>query len=174
MSHADTYHAFMLDYATGNLSASMSLAATLHRLMSEEGDATARVWEAVRANIKAAGDDHKDAIDRMEDIATEIINTDYDDVMWRKGLSGARFSKLPENSGSLMRLEPGDRVFAHGHSTLEAMIVLEGALEDGRGTFGAGDLVLATPGERHRPAAAGNKPCTCFVARADTPFWRFT
>lgn len=174
MSNTDTYHAFMLDYATGNLSASMSLAATLHRLMSGEGDEIARVWEAVRANINPTGEDHQEAIYRMEDIATEIINTDYDAVMWRKGISGARFCKLPENSGSLMRLEPGDRVFAHGHSTLEAMIVLEGCLEDGRDTFEAGELVLATPGERHRPAASGNKACTCFVARADTPFWRFT
>ena len=174
MSNPDTYHAFMLDYATGNLSASMSLAATLHRLMTEEGDEIARTWEAVRDNINPAREDHLEALFRMEDIAIEIINTDYDEVSWRKGLSGAQFCKLPENSGSLMRLQPGDRVLAHGHSALEAMIVLEGQLEDGRDTFDAGDLVLATPGERHRPAAAGNKACTCFVARADTPFWRFT
>ena len=174
MSNTDTYHAFMLDYATGNLSASMSLAATLHRLMTDEGDEIARTWEAVRANIKEVSEDHREALYRMDNIATDIINTDYDEVQWRKGLSGAHFCKLPENRGSLMRLQPGDRVFAHGHSALEAMIVLEGKLEDGRDTFDAGDLVLATPGERHRPAAAGNKACPCFVARADTPFWRFT
>ena len=174
MNDPETYQTFMLDYATGNLSLSMSIAATIHRLMSSEGDDTARVWETVREILGKAGTDYREAIDRLEDVATDIIQTDYDAINWRRGLSGARTAKLDKESGSLMRLEPGDRVFAHGHSTLEAMIVLDGSLRDGRGTFDAGDLVLATSGIRHRPEAAGNKACTCFVARADTPFWRFT
>ena len=112
--------------------------------------------------------------EHFEKTASDIIHTDYGSVSWKRGLSGARTARLDDSQGSLMRLEPGDRVFSHGHSTLEAMIVLEGALDDGRAVFEAGDLVLATPGIRHRPSAAGNTACTCFVARADTPFWRFT
>lgn len=174
MNTPETYQAFMLDYASGNLSASMSLAATIHRLMSSKGDETAQIWETVRTTLSGNAPDRREAFERMEEVAADIIHTDYDAVDWRRSLSGARVSKLSNSSGSLMRLEPGDRVFAHGHSTLEAMIALEGALEDGRGCFDAGDLVLAEPGLRHRPAAAGNTSCTCFVARADTPFWRFT
>ena len=39
--NSDTYHAFMLDYATGALSPDMALAAQLHILLSDEGKAVA-------------------------------------------------------------------------------------------------------------------------------------
>lgn len=177
MNDPDTYQAFMLDHAAGNLSESMDIAATIHRLMSVRGAETSEVWNAVRVNLAPADrvyKGHRKRTIEREEIATEIINTDFEQINWRRGLSGARTARLKATKGSLMRLKPGDRVYAHGHSTLEAMIVLEGALDDGRAVFEAGDLVLATPEVKHRPAAAGNKACTCFVARADTPFWRFT
>ncbi len=177
MNDPDTYHAFMLDYAAGNLSESMAIAATIHRMMSHRGAEAAQVWNAVRTSLAPAClylDGASDPTEHFEKTASDIIHTDYGSVSWKRGLSGARTARLDDSQGSLMRLEPGDRVFSHGHSTLEAMIVLEGALDDGRAVFEAGDLVLATPGIRHRPSAAGNTACTCFVARADTPFWRFT
>lgn len=177
MNDPDTYHAFMLDYAAGNLSESMAIAATIHRMMSPQGAETAQVWNAVRTSLAPAGIDCSRGIDptqRYEQAAGEIIDTDYDAISWRRALSGARTARLDGRKGSLMRLDPGDRVFSHGHSALEAMVVLDGALDDGRAVFEAGALVLATEGVRHRPEAAGNKACTCFVARADTPFWRFT
>ena len=52
-----------------------------------------------------------------------------------------------------MRLEPGQAVPAHGHSALEATIVLSGALDVDDEVFSVGDLVLGVPGERHKPAA---------------------
>jgi anti-sigma factor ChrR (cupin superfamily) len=177
MNDPETYRAFMLDYAAGNLSESMAIAAAIHRLMSSHGDQTAQLWASVRAGLGGAASTDACRSRKThlhEEVALDIIGTHFTEVRWQRALSGAQIANLKQGPGSLMRLQPDDRVFSHGHSTLEAMVVMEGALEDGRGIFETGELVLATPGVRHRPAAAGNKPCTCFVSRADTPFWRLT
>lgn len=73
-----------------------------------------------------------------------------------------------------MRLEPGRHVPAHSHSAIEATVVLRGALEVDGEVFEVGGLAIGEPGETHKPAAYGDEPCICFVARAERPFWRLT
>jgi len=176
MTTQDTYHAFMLDYAAGNLTPSLKVAANIHRLMSSRGDETALLWESVREVLRddAALVVRPESDDSSVSVALEIIHMDYADVRWRRGMSGVRYSNVSTADGQLMRLEPGQNVFAHGHSALEATVVLEGALEDGHGSFQQGDILLATPGIKHRPAALGDRACTCYVARSPRPFWRLT
>jgi uncharacterized RmlC-like cupin family protein len=175
MTDPATYQSFMLDHVAGNLGQGMHVAATIHTLMSREGKEARQVWQSVK--VALAADANAINPDRTPDFlekALQIIETDYDDVKWRRGLSGLKYAKVSDAGGKLMRLHPGDRVFEHTHSALEAMVVLEGCLKDGRGHYEAGELVLATPSVRHRPEAAGNAACTCFVAQSDIPFWRFT
>ena len=175
MTDAATYQSFMLDHVAGNLGRGMHVAATIHTLMSREGKEARQVWQSVK--VALAADANAISPDRTPDFleeALQIIETDYDAVKWRRGLSGMKYSKVSDAGGKLMRLQPGDRVFEHGHSAREAMVVLDGCLKDGRGQYEAGQLVLATPSERHRPEAAGNMACTCFVAQSDIPFWRLT
>ena len=175
MTDACTYQSFMLDHVAGNLGKGMHVAATIHTLMSREGKEARQVWQSVKRALQTDTKSVKQdpAQDFLEE-ALKILDTDYDDVKWRRGLSGMKYSKVSEAGGKLMRLSPGDRVFEHGHSALEAMVVLEGCLKDGRGHYDAGELVLATPSVRHRPEAARNGACTCFVAQSDIPFWRLT
>lgn len=176
MTSHDTYHAFMLDYAAGNLSPSMQVAANIHRLMSSSGDDAAQLWESVRAALSVTdrGMEVRHPHEDRMGAAVEIIHMDYDDVNWRRGLSGVKYARTPATAGQLMRLEPGQKVFSHGHSALEATVVLEGTLDDGNGTYEQGDILLAEPGLKHRPAAFGNAACTCFVSRSPKPFWRLT
>ena len=166
----------MMDYAAGTLAPAMMLAANLHRLMSSRGDEAALLWESVR-NVLASHHDIKVGSENDDSTiseALEIIHTDYSGLQWRRGLSGVKYAKAPSRAGQLMRLEPGQDVFSHGHSALEATVVLEGALNDGLGSYQQGDILLAEPGLKHKPAAQGNDACTCFVARSPKPFWRLT
>lgn len=176
MKLQDSYQAFMMDYAAGNLGPSMMLAGSLHRLMSSQGDEAAVLWETVRNVLRETGNIRPASghNDQTVGEALDIIHTDYSGLNWRQGLSGVKYAKLPSRKGQLMRLEPGRDVFSHGHSALEATVVLEGSLSDGLGIYHQGEILLAEPGLRHKPAAYGNDACTCFVARSPKPFWRLT
>ncbi|MEM5517565.1 cupin domain-containing protein [Henriciella sp. AS95] len=176
MTQQDTYQAFMLDYVAGALSPAMRTAATLHRLMTSEGDEAAELWEITRAELLRQSEQGSEDVSFDPDIeaALSLIHTDYDEVSWRRGVSGVHYSPRTTTGGQLMHLKPGQSLFTHGHSALEATVVLEGVFEDGLGTYVPGDIVLATPGLRHRPAAGGNSACTCYVAKESTKFWRLT
>lgn len=176
MTASDTYSAFMLDHAAGNLSDGLHLAADIHRLMSSEGEAAAELWETVREVMSAdQGNNSQPELPRSQvESALNIIHTDYSAVKWRRGVSGVRYSNCAGRVGQLMHLKPGQHVFAHGHSALEATVVLEGELADGHGCYKPGEILLAGPGIKHKPAANGNVACTCYVARSSRPFWRFT
>lgn len=176
MATRDTYYAFMLDYAAYNLPPSMQVAANIHRLFSSKGHEAALVWESASLLLKARqiSDRRPEPVDDAMIAALEIIHMNYSGIRWRRGLSGVKYAKMPETPGQLMRLEPGQNVFSHGHSSLEATVVLEGVLDDGLGAYQQGDLLLAEPGMKHRPSASGNKACVCFVARSPKPFWRLT
>ncbi|WP_158085576.1 cupin domain-containing protein [Henriciella aquimarina] len=167
----------MLDHAAGRLAPGMHLAAEIHRLMSTSGEEVATLWETVRDVLMDKGR-HVQPSAHLNDghiaAAIDIIHTDYSEVKWRRGLSGVRYAKCEGADGQLMRLNPGQTVLSHGHSALEATVVLEGVLDDGRGTYQQGDILLAEAGMKHRPAANGARACVCFVARSPRPFWRFT
>lgn len=170
----------MLDHAAGTLPESLHLAGDIHRLISCEGDEVAQIWASVRnvvlegiegAPPPALGIETRRA---SHALALEIIETDYEQINWRRGLSGVHYARCSVESGQLMCLAAGQNVYAHGHSAREATVVLDGALEDSTGVYKRGDIMIAEPGARHRPATYGDRACTCFVARAPRPFWRFT
>lgn len=168
--NSDTYHAFMLDYATGALCPDMALAAQLHILLSDEGKRAADTWASAGAVFGMEA--NRDS-DRLPE-ALELANGDLQTVPWKRGLSGAHYARRGKGNGQLMRLDPGQTVPAHNHTALEATVVLEGEFEDGHGVYRRGDLVLGPPGMRHQPAAHGEHRCVCFVAKEPIPFWRFS
>ncbi len=176
MIEQETYQSFMLDYVAGRLSPAFHTAATIHRLMTSEGDESATLWEITRSEIlqRENLEAELSAAEADVDAALSVIHTDFDKVSWRRGISGVRYSPQSGTGGQLMHLKPGQSVFSHGHSALEATVVLEGVFDDGVGRYRPGEIVLATPGVRHRPSAADNKACTCFVAKQNTKFWRLT
>ena len=161
----ETYVSFMMDHAAGQHGDALSLAADLHVLLSDEGALTHDVWRSAAAQIRGQKSDERPV--RDIDRACEVLAKGYDHIKWRRGLSGAHFSKSGVAGAKFMRLMPGKSVPRHGHGRLEITVVLEGQLSDGvGGIYNKGDIALGIPGERHKPAAYGDQPCICFVAKA--------
>jgi anti-sigma factor ChrR (cupin superfamily) len=76
-------------------------------------------------------------------------DTPYAGVSWKK----LRFDKESGQSAVLLRFEPGAAYGAHRHPAGEEYYVLEGSLEDGARSYGAGTYVWHPPGSAHRPAS---------------------
>ena len=166
----------MLDHAAGRLPPGLSAAAGLHQALSEEGRRTAQVWDAVRSELGRVS--MRQTASRSEpdeaDAVTQLLLTDLDHLRWQRGLSGIGYAGSGIRGGKFMRLAPSQSVPKHGHSTTEATVVLEGQLTDGHDVYSKGEMMLAVPGERHKPIATGNTACICFVAKGSKVFWRLT
>ena len=86
---------------------------------------------------------------------------------WRPTpFAGVEWKKLHYDAESglstvLLRFAPGASYGAHGHPAGEQYLVLEGSLEDGGHSYGAGTYVLHPPGSVHRPRS--REGCLLFV-----------
>jgi len=89
-------------------------------------------------------------------------------LSWRDTpFAGVRWKKLffePESGRSavLLSFAPGAAYGAHRHGGVEQYLVLEGSLEDGGRTYGAGTFVHHPPGSIHRPSSATG--CLLYVS----------
>lgn len=96
---------------------------------------------------------------------------------WRFAAFG--ISTLPlvrEDSmvAELIRIEPGAGVAQHDHLGREYTLVLQGAFNDGLGTFERGDVSARGPGDQHRPRALEGEVCfTLAVSEAPMVFGNF-
>lgn len=75
--------------------------------------------------------------------------TPHEGVRWKK----LRFDPQSGESAVLLRFEPGAGYGAHRHPAGEQYWVLEGSLEDGGRSYGAGTYVHHPAGSVHRPAS---------------------
>lgn len=80
--------------------------------------------------------------------------------------AGVRWKKLEYEPASgrsavLLRFEPGAAYLAHRHPAGEEYLVLEGSLEDGGRTWGAGTWVRHAPGSAHAPRS--REGCLLYV-----------
>ena len=174
-SSNDVYTAFMMDHANGVLPSALTLAADLHTALSETGASIAMDWDviggALLENFSAAGQ----ALQRRKPVsksipASDIIATDFTTLRWRRGLSGVSFAHAGVPGGRFMRLREGQAAPSHGHSCLEATVVLQGAFDDGLATYRRGDLAVADKEDHHTPRAVGGD-CVCYVGRERSLFW---
>jgi len=172
--NSDVYHAFMMDHAGGALASDLAIAAELHILLSEHGHQTAEIWTAARTALGGCGRGPDKGQHAFLPEALELARGAFASGPWKRGLSGVYYAKRGKGRGKLMRLDPGQCAPEHSHSALEATVVLTGQFEDGHGVYARGDLVLGSPGMRHRPAAHGEEMCICFVAQDRLPFWRLS
>ena len=83
--------------------------------------------------------------------------TPYPGVRWKK----LYYDGATGQSAVLLKFEPGAAYGAHLHPEGEEYLVLEGSLEDGGETWGAGSYVHHPPGSVHRPSS--REGCTLFV-----------
>lgn len=82
----------------------------------------------------------------------------YDGVRWKK----LAFDPATGKSAVLLRFDPGASYGEHVHPGGEEYWVLEGSLEDGGRTYGAGTYVRHPPGSVHRPSS--REGCVLFVS----------
>lgn len=183
----ETYHAFMLDHAAGTMDEAMHVAGELHVRLSRQGQACAMVWEATGGCLLDSAESEESANDTPQQTARQkhdgpasageaerLLATSYQDLRWRRGLSGVQHAETGISGGKFMRLEPSQSVPRHSHSALEATVVLQGQLEVDGEIYEVGDIALGVPGVAHKPAAAGDEPCICYVARERRAFWRLS
>jgi len=179
----DTYAAFMLDHAAGNHPESLALAGDLHMLLSSDAARTAFAWSIIGGALLEAEDSLALSAAPLQSPvyrkarravagATCILESAARPLKWKRGLSGMPYYPVGVPGGRLMKLEPGARVTKHGHSTIEATVVIRGELEDEYGTYRRGDLMLGEPGMQHKPVAAGKVTCICYVAEPPQFAWR--
>jgi len=83
--------------------------------------------------------------------------TPHAGVTWKK----LRHDPVTGESAVLLRFEPGASYGAHRHPQGEQYVVLEGSLEDGGRSWGAGSYVFHPPGSSHRPGSRAG--CLLFV-----------
>lgn len=167
-----------MDHVNEALPADLALAAELHVVLKEEARWVTDTWRHVRGAMLDGADQHnfRESGHSRTHLpeALELCVGDFGTVPWKRGLSGVHYAKRGRGKGQLMRLDPGQAAPQHSHSVLEATVVLQGAFDDGHSVNRRGDLVLGWPGMVHRPTAAGDEVCICYVAREPTPFWRFS
>ena len=82
----------------------------------------------------------------------------YPGVRWKK----LHFDAEGGRSAVLLRFEPGAAYGTHRHPEGEEYFVLEGSLEDGGRTYGAGTYVRHAPGSVHQPRS--REGCLLFIS----------
>lgn len=87
--------------------------------------------------------------------ALEWRPTPYEGVEWKK----LRFDPATGESAVMLRFAPGAAYGAHRHPAGEEYLVMEGELEDGGTSYGAGSYVYHPPGSAHRPKS----PAGCLI-----------
>ncbi len=83
---------------------------------------------------------------------------------WAPGLRARVVEEEPTGVRSvLVRGLPGVVVPRHRHLGDEDILVLRGALRDGRAVYRPGDLCHSAPGSVHSEEVVGDEECVCFV-----------
>lgn len=101
-------------------------------------------------------------------ICAHVVERLGAELPWRDSPhAGVAWKKLFHDPASgesavLLRFAPGACYGAHRHPAGEQYLVLEGSLEDGGRSYGAGAYVRHEPGSAHRPSS--REGCLLFVA----------
>jgi putative transcriptional regulator len=64
----------------------------------------------------------------------------------------------------LIRVEPGTALLQHSHHALETTSVLQGAFDDGTGTYCEGDFAEGGATLDHQPRTLPGEACICLIA----------
>ncbi|MFW2544125.1 ChrR family anti-sigma-E factor [Primorskyibacter sp. 2E107] len=128
----------------------------------------------VLARIHAGTPEPQSEIPRTSDVPAPLadyVGGSLSDVKWRSvglGVKQAVLKTSPEATARLLYIPAGTAVPDHGHNGLELTLVLQGAFSDEDGTFGPGDIEVATDDLEHTPIADISADCIC-LAVTDAP-----
>ncbi len=91
-----------------------------------------------------------------------VLGHDLSAVRWRAMGPNLAYANLYRRGRTRVRLlkgAPGADTGAHGHQGEEYTLVLRGGFTDETGSYGPGDLQVATMDTRHNPIADPGEPC---------------
>lgn len=93
-------------------------------------------------------------------------------LKWQRAPGSLKIANLStgqqEYEVAFQRISSGGKVVEHDHRGLEVTLVLHGSFSDEDGVYNAGDFLVRTPGEIHRPTATQNQDCLC-ISVAEAP-----
>jgi anti-sigma factor ChrR (cupin superfamily) len=93
---------------------------------------------------------------------------DVQSYQWMELAPGLRVHVLRRDAtrhmqASLLWASPGARHPLHRHTGDEVVLVLEGVLQDHRGTYRPGEICRSSKGSSHAPEALLGADCVCYV-----------
>jgi putative transcriptional regulator len=97
------------------------------------------------------------------------VGCDLSGLHWRpvrSGVEQAVIDEGPFGQARFVRCRPSNRCGVHGHSGLEAILVIQGGFSDEHARYGAGDVLVSDETYIHQPIV-GDAGLICFVVSAD-------
>jgi putative transcriptional regulator len=102
----------------------------------------------------------------MPTMINNLVGQTSENISWRFRLPGISDYQISKNHGeeiSLLKAEPGTKIFQHTHEGEEATLVLSGAMQDGDTVLQAGDVSIVDENYTHNPSIIGDVPCICLI-----------
>lgn len=96
----------------------------------------------------------------------KMFNYEDEHLVWRYHGPRVQSAALLGHEGikaSLVRIAMGAKIPVHDHRGLEYTVVLEGRFSDDTGLYQQGDFVIRRPGESHSPTAFSDHDCLCLA-----------
>lgn len=93
------------------------------------------------------------------------VGCDFSELTWctvTAGVEQAVVATGDFGEASFMRCRPGTRFRLHGHTGIEAILVLAGCFSDEQGCYGRGDIAVADETRTHQPIV-GDEDLVCFM-----------
>lgn len=98
------------------------------------------------------------------------VGCELSQLAWQTVTSGIEQAIIAEGDfgvASLLRCRAGKRLRMHGHTGLEAILVIKGALTDQQGRYQAGDMAVADESCIHQPVVDCAGELICFMVSED-------
>jgi len=106
---------------------------------------------------------------RLPAALRRFVGCELAQLAWQKVASGVEQAVVAAGEfgeASFLRCRPGSRLRMHGHTGLEAMLVLKGAFRDAEVRYEAGDLAVTDESHVHQPVVdLGGELICCMVSK---------
>ncbi len=104
-------------------------------------------------------------------VLQRLVPEGLDALAWKR-IGSLRSSRLrfgdPLREVALQHISAGGKLPSHGHCGTEITVVIHGSFSDQDGCYRAGDFLMRSPDDVHRPVAAQDGDCLC-LAVLDAP-----
>lgn len=103
---------------------------------------------------------------KFPQLINNIVGGTSDEISWRFRLPGIYDYLISKENGeeiSLLKAEPGSKIFQHTHEGTEATLVLCGAMKDEEKILEAGDISIVDQTNTHNPEIVGSETCICLI-----------